>query len=133
MKGYGPERLTSYVTVLGAAIMMYDVPMNQLDVQRMQAMREIIKQSLQKGDLTYARTAQYDQALCILYPRLRDRLQSNKGTQEVVKKVWLERQRLRREEEQQFNEAQWKAQTNQAQQDDLRSRLNEGSIFNWRL
>ena len=125
MKGYGPERLTSFVTVLGAAIVMFETPMTPREVERLQAMREIIKQSIHKGDLIYARTAQYDHALSILYPRLRDRLQSSKGTQEVVKKVWLERKKKQREQAQQVAEAYRKAQTSQEQQDELLARLNE--------
>ena len=49
--GTGPVPLKSYVTVLGAAIVMYEASMTPAEAERMQAMREVVKQSLQTGEV----------------------------------------------------------------------------------
>lgn len=129
MTGSGPVRLESYVTAIGAAIRMYDPPITTDEVECMQALRRIIKQSLHLGEMTYARTTQYDQALYILFPRLQEPLQSNKGTQEVAMGIRLQRYMQQRQQEQKAHEEQQRAQAMRAQQDELRVRFDEVTLY----
>lgn len=129
LTGSGPVPLKTYVTVLGAAIVMYEASMTTDEAERMQAMREIVKQSLQTGEVTYARTTQYDRVLTILYPRLKERLQSNKGTHEVAMKVRLQRHIQQRDQEQKVQEAERLAKAEKDNQDELRARFNEVNLF----
>lgn len=125
----GPVRLSSFVTVLGAAMAMYEAPMTAHEGERMQAMREIVKDSLKTGEATYARTSQYDQALSILYPRLRDRLASNKGTQEVASEIRQKRLAQEREQANKEQEAQRQAQAISQRHEELRARFNEVALY----
>jgi hypothetical protein len=129
MHDTGPMRLSSFVTVLGAAMAMYEAPMTGHEGERMQAMREIVKHSLKAGEATYARTSQYDQALSILYPRLRDRLASNKGTQEVASEIRQKRLAQEREQANKEQEAQRQAQAVSQRQEELRARFNEVALY----
>ncbi len=129
MHGTGPVRLSSFITVLGVAMAIYEAPMTSHEGERFHAMREIVKHSLNKGDATYARPSQYDQALSILYPRLRDRLASNKWTQvtarEISERLHVQAQ-VRASKE---HEAQRQAQAVVEKHLELRSRLNEVALY----
>lgn len=129
MHDTGPLRLTSFVTVLGAAMVMYEAPMKSHERDRLQALREIVKQSLKKGEATYARTSQYDQALSILYPKLRDRLASSKGTHEVASEIRAKRLAQEREQANKEQVAQRQAQALGERQAELRARFNEVALY----
>lgn len=130
MTGTGPVRLEAYVTVLGAAIVEYEAPMTDEDAQRMQSLREVVKSSLQRGEPTYARPSHYDKVLGLLYPRLRERLQSNKGTREVASQIRMRRLISELKQSEQAAEQGRQEQVQREQQEEIRDLLNEISLFN---
>lgn len=129
MHDTGPVRLSSFVTVLGTAMVMYEAPMTSHEGARLQSMREIVKHSLGKGEATYARTSQYDQALSVLYPRIRDRLASNKGTQEVAREIRSKRLAQEQEQANKEQNAQRQAQAVSERQEELHARFNEVALY----
>ncbi|CAM8641878.1 hypothetical protein MCEMSEM18_03493 [Comamonadaceae bacterium] len=89
--GAGTVRLQSYVSVLGAAITEYKSPMTTAESARWHELREVVKNSVQKGVETYARPTHHDKALCLLFPTLRERIRSQKGTQDAARQIRVNR------------------------------------------
>jgi hypothetical protein len=128
MTASGPVRLQSYVTILGAAIMMYEPPMTVHEAARMKELRKIVKDSIGRGDITYARLTHYDKALSILFPRLRERLESSKGTYaSTMQKLQQQKQQKREQElrQQQHDQMSLIDQSTKAKRDQLRTSLDQ--------
>jgi hypothetical protein len=127
--GTGRINLESYVTVLGAAIVEYEPSMNDHELMRMSELRQHVKHSIQRGDATYARPVRYDAALNTLYPRLRSRLESNKGTEAAVTRVRMAK--MREQQNILMQEANQRRVTDAAQmnREELQLRIREVHLF----
>lgn len=127
--GVGRINLASYITVLGAVIREYKPPMSDHELMRLNELRHHVKHSVQRGDATYGRPIRYDAALKVLYPRLKSRLESNKGTEEAVTRVRLAR--MREQQNIQVQEADQQSAAHQAQmeQEELKLRIREVHLF----
>ncbi|WP_138517076.1 hypothetical protein [Rhodoferax bucti] len=93
VNGAGRINLQKYVIALGAAIVEYEPPMTDDELLQLADLRQIVKESIGNAEHTYTRTRRYENALVLLYPRLRSRLESNKGTEEVVGQVRIAKMR----------------------------------------
>lgn len=127
--GAGMINLASYVTVLGAVIAEYKPPMAEHELVRISELRQHVKHSIHRGDATYGRPVRYDAALKLLYPRLKSRLESNKGTEEAVTQVRLAH--MREQQNILIQEASQQRATHQAQmeQEELQLRIREVHLF----
>jgi hypothetical protein len=111
VNGAGRINLQKYVIALGAAIVEYEPPMTDDELLQLADLRQIVKESIGNVEHTYTRTRRYENALVLLYPRLRSRLESNKGTEEVVGQVRIAKMR-----EQETNAAQQIVQNRDSQE-----------------
>ena len=85
MHGDGPIR--RQITTLGAAMRIYAAKLSARERAEFDQLKLEIRTSLRAGNDTYARPDQYDAAISMLYPELRDALLSGKGTMETVRRI----------------------------------------------
>ncbi len=76
--------MQEYASVVGMAITVYAPNLSPAVQRNFDALREKMRASIQAHELTYARPTRYDRALALLFPALKERLESGKGTQNVV-------------------------------------------------
>jgi hypothetical protein len=129
MTGTGTVRLEAYVGVLGAAIKEYQSPMTDAEAERMRSLREVVKSSVQKGESTYARPTHHDKALTLLFPYLRERLQSKKGTQDAASRIRVNRHIEERQEAARQAVSARQEEIRLLQQQEVRDFLNEVRLF----
>ena len=95
----------------------------------MRSLREVVKSSVQKGESTYARPTHYDKALALLFPYLRERLQSKKGTQDAASRIRVNRHIEERQEAARQAVSARQEEIRLLQQQEVRDFLNEVRLF----
>lgn len=76
--------MQQFASVVGMAITVYAPSLSAWEQKKFESLRDRMRTSIQALERTYARPTQYDRALALLFPALKERLESGKGTQDAV-------------------------------------------------